>query len=169
MFCSFSSCLVRTVPSSFRSLLIKFFRFRWRACEWKRAVLVSPSLSQVIRERLRAMVRCNDERARQWCLSLFRNQSSSLERDRWSCAISSWWSTSLASASRELTCPTVFWLQLWRCLTVALSFLANVSKGQWEVGSEAQADATTSWKPSSLVQKDSKWNLALPGCMLIGY
>ena len=73
------------------------------------------------------------------------------------------WRTSLASVSCELTWPTFFWLQLWRFVTVALNFLVRVSKGQWEVGSDVQAAATTSWKPSRLVQKASKWNLAFPG------
>ena len=163
MFFSFSSCFVRIDPSSDVSLLIKFFLFRCRAWKWKGAVLASPSLSQVIRERLRVMVRCKEESAREWTLSLFRNQTSKADRFLWSWAISNWCKISLASPNWVLMCPICFWLQLWRPLTVALNFFASVSKGQLERGTLDQAASTASWNPSCLVQNDSKWNLAIVG------
>ena len=142
---------------------MKFFLFLCRAWEWNKVVLASPSLSQVIRERLRAMVRWREDNAKECSLALFRRQVSRGDKTRWSWAISNWCKISLANPNWVLTWPIVFWLQLWRLLTVALNFHASVSKGHDEVASLAQADSTASWNPSSLVQNASKWNLALLG------
>jgi hypothetical protein len=64
---------------------------------------------------------------------------------------------SLASPNWVLTWQIVFWLQLWRPLTAALNLFPVYQK-----------DSTASWKPSSLVQNASKWNLALLGWTSFG-
>lgn len=142
---------------------MKFFRLRCLACEWNRAVFASPLESQLMRDQLLAIVRCSDERANECFLSCWCSHLSWLDRVQASCAISNWWRTFLAKPSWELTWPTFLWLQLCRPLTVALNFLARVAKGQVDTGTDVQASSTVSWEPSNLVQKASKWNVALPG------
>lgn len=128
IFFFFSSCFVSTDPSSVTSLLIKFFLFWCLAKEWNMAALASPSLSHKMRDLLRAIVRCSEERASEWSLSLFGNQVSKFDRVQWSWAISNWCRTSIARPNWVFTCPTFFWLQLWSALIVALNLFASVER-----------------------------------------
>ena len=90
---------------------------------------------------------------------LFFNHNS--EWDNWRL----WCKISLAKASWKFTWPTIRSLHLCRLLVVALNFLSKVMKGQGPAGTEVHAEETASWKPPSLGQKDSKWNLRCPGVL----
>ena len=103
MLFSFSSWLVSKCPSSETSLQINCFLLRCLAWKWNRAVLASPSESQVIRDRLLAIVRCSEDRAKECFLSWSLSHFSCLDSNLASCAISSWCRTSLARPNWELT------------------------------------------------------------------
>jgi hypothetical protein len=48
-----------------RSLLMKIFLLRCLACRWNKAALASPSLSQLILDRLLAIVLCKEDKAKE--------------------------------------------------------------------------------------------------------
>jgi len=148
---------------------MKPFLFLCRAWRWKSAVLASPSLSQEIRERVLTTVLFSDDKAKVCFSSLFMSQTSLSNTTRLSCAISIWWSTSLAKASRLFTWPTFLCLQLSRALLVARNFLAKVSKGHALDWTDCQAISTASRNLSNCGQKDSKWNILLGACYATSY
>jgi hypothetical protein len=82
------------------------------------------------------------------------SQFSSCESCWESCAISNLCRIPRARANLFFTCPICCGLHDCSTLANRLSFI--------EIRSSGHDEATTSWKPSSLVQKHSKWNLFFP-------
>ena len=115
---------------------MKFFLFRWWACYWKSFVLASPSFSQLILERSRAMVRLREANARQCFFRLLFNHISPAASTRASCAISSWWRISLARTSWEFICPIFLSLQLCNPLETSLNLQSREMNGHGPAGTE---------------------------------
>jgi hypothetical protein len=141
---------------------IKFFLFLCRAWRWKSLVLASPSRSQPIHDLSLAIVLLKEARARLCFFRLFFSHNSPGDSGRLSCAILNRCRISRAKASWNFTLPTVLLVHLCNPLVTALNFRSSVEKGHGPVGTDAHAADTASWNPSSLVQKDSKWNLRRP-------
>jgi hypothetical protein len=113
------------------TLAMKFFRFRYHACCWKKAVLESPSFSQHSQDQdlILAMFLSREASPKAWRLSCRRSQSSWAAKGLMSWAFSNWCKISFAYCSYRLTCPTLLWLQACKSLASQLSLSARICKG----------------------------------------
>jgi hypothetical protein len=107
---------------------MEFLCFRNLTVLWKRAVLVSPSFKNRMRECSRAMVHSKEAGTRQCRFSSRHSQPSSDVKSQLSrCKISR------AMANCDLTCPTCFWLQDCNARVRRLSLIEIRSRGH-EIG-----------------------------------
>ena len=106
-----------------------FFLFWWRAWRWKIFVFASPSWSQLILERSRAIVCWREARAKLCFFKLLLSRTPWEDCWRLSWAISNWCKISLAKASWKFTWPTTWSLHLCRPLVVGLNFFLEGSEG----------------------------------------